>query len=122
MLTSGALSVAESGLLSGAASPDPTAKSKEPEFEPIQITIEYDLRNPKDGIHVVKPSDLYPNVCTVTNTLSLGADSFALNVQSAFRTALLQVIRSTLQGAGCRAWTACGRDAHGSWYSACPEF
>lgn len=48
---------------SGAASPDPASKAnKEPEYETIQLTIEYEIRNPQDGIHVVKPSDLYPSV------------------------------------------------------------
>lgn len=52
----------------GAASPDPNAKgaNKEPEYEPMQILIEYEIRNPKDGIQVVKPSELYPHVrCSI---------------------------------------------------------
>lgn len=85
----------------GAASPDPNAKSKEPEFEPIQITIEYDLRNPKDGIHVVKPSDLYPNVSTPSSTdITACVNLLAYLLRSAYLTAILQATLLTQQDAG----------------------
>ena len=78
-----------SSLQTGAASPDPNAKtpggqnSKDQEYEALNIIIDYDIRNPKDGIQVVKPTDLYPHVRIAWQETEAQADGHVITANTA---------------------------------------
>ena len=102
----------------GAASPDPNAKTpggqnaKEQEYETLSIIIDYDLRDPKDGIQVVKPSDLYPHVRAAQ--WQRAQQLLNTHCRSAYHTAILRPLWLMLQDAGSLALIRFGRDALGS--------
>ena len=89
-------------VLTGAASPDPAAKaaSKDVEYEAIQIVIEYDIRSPRDGIHAVRPNELYPHVSFVRSM-----KRFARLTSSQQRIPHCYTCASTADAARC--WVPC---------------